>query len=241
MKKLIFVLTIFVLCVSGCLSGSGSYQANYDFSNIDKIAVIAVEGQVQNENAKNQISNLFVMELLNKDYAPISLAQSKAKVQELIDMGEIAEPAQDAYLQMGQALKVPAVLIINIPYFEEEAFITAQLIDTKTTDTGGSVLWMDQASGKSGFQNDSASNGFGVTQEDYLMDPLLMAQVPVGVTPDQETPAGPGKRALTPRELQKIQYIVAKICSSLPSAGTNKAAPANIIKTKPRRTTTSNW
>ena len=238
MKKLIFILTISVLCVSGCLSGSGSYQANYDFSNIDKIAVIAVNGKIQNDNAKNQISDLFVMELLNKGYAPIPLAQARAKIQELVDMGEIPEPAEDAYIQMGQALNVPAILVVNIPYLNEEISMSAKLIESKAE--GGSVLWMDQASGRSGFENASGLNGYGISQEDYLMDPLLMSQVPLGATPDQEIPVSPGERALTPRELQKIRSVVAKICSSLPHAGTNKAAAPIMTKTRTRRTT-SNW
>jgi hypothetical protein len=239
MKKLFYVLTISVLSISGCLSRSSSYQANYDFGNIDKIAIACVEGQVQNDNAKNQISNLFVMELLNKGYAPIPLAQTKAKVQALVDSAEIAEPPEGAYVQMGQALKVPAVLVINVPYFNNEIFVSAQLIDTKDN----SVLWMDQDSGQSGIRGSLSSQNDG-NPDDYLMDPLLMSQVPPGASKTQEeTTTKPGEMPLTPRELQKIQIIVSRICSSLPSPVTNKPAPSTpavpVTKTKTR--TTSDW
>ena len=237
MKKLIFVLTISVLCVSGCLSGSGYYQADYDFGNIDKIAVIAVEGQVQNESAKNQISNLFVMELLNKGYAPIPLAQAKAKIQEMVDTAEIPEPAQDAYLQMGKALKVPAILMINIPYFNEEISIDAQLINTTEGNVlYGSVLWMDRDSGPSGV-SDIDTPSYGPSKEDYLMDPLLMSQGPFGASQDQEMPLAPGQRPLNPHEELKIQYVVSKICSSLPSHQTN----TTVSGTTARPRTTSDW
>lgn len=240
MDKLIFILTILVLCVSGCLSEKGVYQSNYDFSGIDKIAIVAVDGQISNPDAKVQIADLFIMELLSKGYAPIPLTQSRSKVEEIAKSGK--QPLSSiGYTQMGQMLDVPAVLVINVPYFDNEISMNAQLIDTKD----GSVLWMDQDFGntKSGKQSSSFGNN-NKAQEDLLMDPLLMLNRPATVAPaPQQMSARPGDRPLNPQELQKTRIIVSKICSSLPSAQIYKPAPAvtpdSTIKLKKPKTSSS--
>ena len=146
---------------------------------------------------------------------------------------------KDIYTKIGQTLRVPAVLVIKVPYFTNEIFITAQLIDTKD----GGVLWMDQDSGEIVQANKGSSFDVnGRTQEDYLMDPLLMIQEPQKPKP-QEIPQKPGDRPLNPMELQKAKVIVSKVCSSLPSYGTNKAEsiPSSATKTRPQTRTTSDW
>jgi hypothetical protein len=232
MKKLIFVLAILVLYISGCLSGSGSYQTNYNFGGIDRIAIVAVDGQIENENAKHQISDLFVMELLNKGYAPIPLAQVESTIRSMADTDETLKVPQDAYAQIGEILKVPAVLVVSVPFFADEIFLSAKLIDTKD----GSVLWMDQDFGTTGLQNSGLSrNPYGQNQEAYLMDPLLLQSAPPSVSNQKDAPGKTDSRPLTPREFQKMRNIVSKICISLPS---NRAvAPA--IRQKAR--SSSDW
>lgn len=236
MKKLIFVLAILVLYVGGCLTGSSTYRTNYNFSGIDRIAIVAVDGMIKNENAKNQISNLFVMNLLDKGYVPTPLAQAKAKIQSMAQSEEPLEIPQGSYAEIGKILKVPAVLVINVPYFDDEIFLSAQLIDTND----GSVLWMDQGSGETGILSTGADsrNGNGVNQEEYLMDPLLMLHQPQEQTKQSVLPPKPGERPLTPRESKKVENVVNDICRSLPSAKIN-TIEAPIVRTKPG--TTSNW
>ena len=62
-----------VLFAGGCAASKGeSYtRAGYDFSRVEKVAVIEVTGRVQGEDVKNQISDFFVMELLKKGYTPV--------------------------------------------------------------------------------------------------------------------------------------------------------------------------
>lgn len=237
MKKLIFILTISVFCLTGCLSKTGSYQANYDFGGIDKIAILSVNGQVQNDEAKEQISNLFVIELLNKGYAPIPLAQVQAKLNAITESNEASSIEQKDYVKIGRALNVPALLIVNIPYLNNEISITAQLINAKD----GSVLWLNQNSGDNEQQDkETAVNRKGRNQEDYLMDPLLMIEEQPKAPKAQETPAATtGERALTPRELHKIEIIVSEICSTLPQAKSPKAEIEQ--KTSTKRNTSNDW
>ena len=222
-----------MLCVSGCLSENGFHQSNYDFSGIDKIAIVAVTGQITDDDAKTQVANLFIMELLNKGYAPIPLSQSKSKV-EAIAKSEKLALAPDGYTQMGQLLQVPAVLVINVPYFDNEISISAQLIDTKI----GSVLWMDQDFGDTSF----TGRGNSRNREDYLMDPLLMFQAPPAEQ-KQTKILMPGERPLSPQELQRAKIIVSNICSSLPSARIYKpeSAVTTESKTRTKPKTTSDW
>ncbi|MEE9370399.1 MAG: hypothetical protein V3W45_02905, partial [Sedimentisphaerales bacterium] len=71
--KIAFVcaLVAVALLIGGCPSGKGSFRVGYDFTRVDKVAVVDVIGDVRGESAKNQISDFFVMELLKKGFAPV--------------------------------------------------------------------------------------------------------------------------------------------------------------------------
>ena len=235
MRKLIFILIVTIIYTGGCLTGTKSYRANYNFGSIDKIAIVAVEGQIQNNDTKAQLADLFVMELLNKGYIPIPMNEVKAKMQES-ETGENLLSQNNSFTQIGQTLKVPAVMVIKVPYLNDEISITAQLYDTKD----GGVLWMNQASGE--IEQDEMNSSFDSKrrQENYLMDPLLMFQESQTPKP-QEVPVKPGDRPLNPMELQRVKVIVSKVCSSLPSYGTNKKESYIISPTKTKTRTTSDW
>ncbi len=234
MKKLIYILTITLFCVTGCLSRTSSYQTNFDFSQIDKIAILSVDGQVQSEEAKGQISNLFVIELLNKGYAPIPLAQCEAKLRSI---AESNSPAQNDYEKIGEILEVPALLLVDIPVLDNDIFISAQLINSKN----GSVLWMNQSSGDNEGEEIAFGDRRGKNQEDYLMDPRLMFQEPPGAPKTQEAAAQKaGNQPLTPRELRKIETIVSRVCKNLPPAVSPTLAKKPLTKT-PKPKSSSDW
>jgi len=248
MHKLFLIIAVLMLCVSGCISSnSENNRVSYNLNGIDKIAIVEVTGQIVDVDATTQIADLFTVELLHKGYSPIPLLQSTSKIQSILDLEPInLQPG--AYSQMGQMLKVPAVLVINVPYIDsDEISISAQLIDSKD----GSVLWMDQDFGSLSAMA-TAKETKGRTQEDYLMDPLLMFQQPKQVVEEpQITMAIPGERPLNPQELQKAEDIVANICSSLPTAKIYSPtitpatpAPMAIPEPKPRskpKTTPRDW
>jgi hypothetical protein len=238
MYKLIFILTILMLSVSGCVQVNGFHKTRYDLTGIDKIAIVAVTGQIEHEGAQTQIAELFIMELLDRGYTPIPLSQSHSKIQSILDVEPIILPA-DGYAQMGQLLKVPAVLVINVPYLDEEISISAQLIDSED----GGVLWMGQDFGETRSRGRGSQFSNGRTQEDYLMDPLLMFREPPTTEPEIMT-VKPGDRPLNPQELQKAKIVVENICSSLPSVkiyepahiGTTETFTGTRTKTKTRET-----
>jgi hypothetical protein len=206
MKKYIYVLLMSTLLMSGCISGTGSYQSNYDFSSIEKVAIVSVEGEVTSEAAQNQIANFFAMELLDKGYSPITLSQVKVKVRAVEEELGVNLSQPEAQTDIGKALNVPAILVVDTPYYNEEIFIIAQIIDVRDD----SIIWMDRKSGKTG--RSSVGGFYEGNGDDFLMDPLLMFTKPPEI--GQEQP----ERALTPDEAEKIERIISRVCRSLPSA-----------------------
>ena len=205
MRKYFYISLITALLAGGCISGTGSYRSSYDFSSISKIAIVAVEGEVTSEPTQNQIANFFAMELLDKGYSPIMLSQVRAKTRAIMEELAIDLTQPEAYTDLGKALNVPAILVVDIPYYNEEIFITAQLIDVRD----GSILWMDRKSGKTGHSSNDYAYGFG--GNGFMMDPSLMFTEPSQM--DKEQP----DRGLTPKEADKIEKVVSRICRSLPS------------------------
>jgi len=201
MKILIHILVIAVLLIGGCHSSQeSSSRAGYDFSELEKIAIVAVEGTIKSEVAKDEIADFFAMELLKKGYAPIGRAQVRKSLQgkesELKDLS-ITEGAVEA----GKILEVPVVLAIHIPHFGEEISISAKMIDVED----GSILWLSGGSGRGG---SAFSRVFGMGEgngNDELLGPIMGE---VGDVTNQP---------LTPREAKKAQSIVKRMCQSLPS------------------------
>jgi len=133
----VWALLIAVLLIGGCSSGESFFRASYDFSTLDKVAIVAIEGTVKSELARNQIADFFAMELLKKGYSPVRRAQVKALLkEEELELADLTT-AEGATIT-GEILDVPVVLVADIPHFGREISMTAMMIDVKD----GSVLWM---------------------------------------------------------------------------------------------------
>jgi hypothetical protein len=149
------------------------------------------------------------MELLDKGYSPIMLSQVRAKTRAIMEELEVDLTRPEAYADLGKALNVPAILVVDVPYCNEKIFITAQLIDVED----GSILWMDKVSGKTGRSNvdDSFFGYYPGGENGFMMDPLLM----FSELPDTEQEES--ERELTPNEADRIEKIISRLCRSLPS------------------------
>jgi hypothetical protein len=214
MRTLTVVVSIVTLClIPGCGSSGGGesvIRAGFDFSTIDVIAVVDVEGAVESENIKDQIADSFLKQMLKKGYGPVGrqlvkrqLAESNIQIQDL--KGE-------AYaVEAGRFLKVPAVLIINVPNFGEETSITAKIMEVNT----GSALWVGSGAasrrrgGWLGFSDEELGLGSGIfnsSQGPYTTSEEQKKK-------DQQRRA---QRTLSVRESKEIEKIVKDICESLP-------------------------
>jgi hypothetical protein len=199
MKIIVNILIIAILFIGGCAAGRAEShsRAGYNFSMLDSVAVVAVEGALTSNAAKNQIAEYFEMELLKKGYAPkewsnIAAALEEEEVQ-AEDLGTEAGLAEAA-----EIINVPAILIVNIPHFGDEIFITAKMVDV----ADGSVLWIGSGTSKTGGWLGLGS-GAGAREENELFGGVIAG--------------GVGGAALSPQEAQQVQRLIRRMCNTLPS------------------------
>ncbi|MHC4123863.1 MAG: CsgG/HfaB family protein [Planctomycetota bacterium] len=204
------VSAILVLAVSGCTSTESTARLNYDFSKIDKIAVVDVVGRVKNEGIKNQISDLFTMELLKKGYTPIERSQVQTILKEQDFQKSEITTAEDA-VKAGRILNVPVAMIVSVPEFKDKMSFTAKMVDVED----GSVFWVGAGEGETGKM---LSTIFGAAAG---------AAVGVAVSGDDSTNktvggvaggvlGGVAGNALSPQASKKAREIIRKICKDLP-------------------------
>ncbi len=210
MKIVIYSLAIAVLLMGGCYSlreSSSSSRVGYDFTAVDKVAIVAVEGAVQSEAAKDEIASFFAMELLEQGYAPVGRAQVRALLREEESGSEDLTTIEGA-VEAGLILDVQAVLAIEIHHLTEEISMTSTMISVED----GSILWQAKGSGKTGR---SVSNmlGFGAEPRVGLggEDEELLGGAPGGQL------GGTTGRPLSPEDAEKAQRIVKRMCRSLPA------------------------
>ncbi len=203
MKSLTYLLAITALLIGGCASSrESSSRVGYDFSGVDKVAIVAVEGALASESAKDQIADFFSIELLDKGYAPIGRAQVRSQLREQEPESQNLTTTEAA-VDVGLILDVPAVLAIQIPHFAEEISITATMINVED----GSTLWLASESGRGG---KALSGMFGFSKSGRSDDQLLNN---VMVGPMGSAPSLP----LTPEEARAAQDIIRSMCRSLPA------------------------
>lgn len=207
-KHIITALVVSGLFIGGCSTGESTFRAGYDFSKVDKIAIVDVLGKVSSEAARNQIGDFFVMELLKKGYAPVERAQ----VQSLLDERGFQESditSSEGVARAGQILNVPVVLVINIPKFDEEMNLTAKMIDVED----GSILWMGSGTGSTG----KTLGTIAVATVGAVGGAVLAGEgneVAGGIAGG--VLGGIAGQALAPQTAKKAQEIIQKMCKSLP-------------------------
>jgi hypothetical protein len=201
------------LVVGGCASGKGEsfVRAGYDFTKVEKVAVVEVSGAVQGDAAKNQIADFFGMELLKKGYTPVERKQVQALLEEQEFQTTDITSDQGA-AQAGRILNVPAVLMVNIPNYDEEFSITAKMIDVED----GSILWIGSGFGTTG---KTASTIFGA-----VIGATIGAVLGGGDTSDKVAGGviggvlgGVAGQALSPQQAEQLQKLIKEeVCANLP-------------------------
>ncbi len=206
------VTTVLLVIIVGCSSGGGesSFRVGYDFGALDKVAIVAVEGSVKSDQARDQIADIFALELLRKGYAPVGRAQVKALLKER-ELESADLTTVEAATETGLILDVPVVLVIDIPHFGKETSMTAKMINVED----GSILWMGRGSAETKgilaaifgwFKLEEVDHGAGIGGQDELLS---------GVAGD--ILGGPVSGVLSPKEVKKTQEIIETMCKSLPA------------------------
>ena len=209
MKVMItLLLSGIMVAIGGCSSGEGSFRAGYDFSSIDKIAVVEVTGYFKQEGVRNQIASFVEMELLERGYSPIE----RSRIQSLLDEQEFQASeitsANDA-VKAGQILNVPVVLVVDVPEFGEDISVTGKMLDVKDA----SILWV--GTGK-------ASTGKFLTT---ALDATAGAVAGAAIDGDHKTEGAIGGGVLggvlgytlSPKAADSARKAIGRMCDTLPS------------------------
>ena len=205
MKIVVNILIIAILFIGGCASGRAEshFRAGYNFGMLDSVAVVAVEGALQSQAAKNQIAECFEMELLKKGYAPKEWSNVAAALEEKeIQASDLN--TTEGVVGVGEIVNVPAILIVNVPHFGDEILITAKMVDV----TDGSVLWIGSGTSQAGgWLNLGNGWGAGAKKESQLFGGVQGG--PMG--------GGVAAYALSPKEAKNVQRLIRRMCNTLPS------------------------
>lgn len=203
MKNVINILVTAILLIGGCRSQQeSSFRAGFDFSSVNKVAIVSVEGAVASEVAKDEIANFFAIELLEQGYAPMGRAQVRASLGEKETEDEIIDlTTPEGAVAAGLLLDVPAVLTIRIPHFGKEISVTATMIDVDD----GSILWLANGTGKGGGTFSSIFSSKSGSKDDSLLGPIMGDVM------------GESNEPLTPQDAERAQRIIKKMCTSLPN------------------------
>lgn len=206
--KLCVFLAI-LACFVGCkATGESYYQAGYDFNQLSKVAVLDVTGPTLSEAAKNQIADFFSMELLKKGFAPVERAQVQSILKEQKFQTSGQTSAEDA-AKAGKILNVPAVMIINIPVYDENISMSAKMVNVED----GSILWVGSGSGSTGRTLSTifgAAAGVGAGAAVGGEEGRVAGGVAGGVL------GGIAGYGLSPQQAEQFQKIIKKVCGNLP-------------------------
>jgi hypothetical protein len=204
MRIVLHILVIAFLLIGGCRSQQeSSFRAGYDFSGVNKVAIVSVEGAVSSEVAKDEIADFFAIELLERGYAPMGRAQVRASLADQETEEAIANlSTPEGAVAAGLALDVPAVLTIKIPHFGDEISISATIIDVEDH----SILWLatDTGRGRGSFSSIFRSKSGG-SRDEGLLGPVMGDVL------------GPSDQPLSPQDAERAQRIVKNMCRSLPT------------------------
>lgn len=207
------LLSLTISCASTDVSGQT--DPNYDFSQIERVAVITIEGAGGSKAAQNQVGNMFNEVLLGKGYSPVERSQIRELMAEQ-DFSQSERTSSQGVAEIGRILNVNGALTVNVPKYGEQTSISVQMLDVETA----AVLWT--ASG-------SASTGSGLSEG---LGTLVGASG--GAAAGQQAGGSMGAvvgaasggaagnlagRALTPKEQEQAAKLIMELSDTLPDRG----------------------
>ena len=129
----------------GCASGESVARPGFDFSAIEKVAIVDVTGAIGDEATKNAISNLFAAELMRHGYIPVERQRVQALLEEQ-DFQRSDLTSNEGAAAAGRILNVPAVMLIDVLSFNEQMAFSATMVLVE--DAG--MLWIGSGEGTTG-------------------------------------------------------------------------------------------
>jgi len=132
--------------VAGCasVSGSGEYNRSYDFTSLERTAVISVDG-IGGQAARDQVASMFNQAMLGRGYSPVERSQIKEVLSEQ-DFSRSDVTSASGAARAGEILNVDSVMLVNVPEFGDDMSMSAQMVDVQN----GTILWSASGSARSG-------------------------------------------------------------------------------------------
>jgi len=211
------LLAAALIVITGCTTAESYARPDYDFSKIEKVAVIDVIGKIRDEGMKNQISDFFVLELIKKGYSPVERAQVQSLLKEQKFQQSSITSEADA-VKAGKILNVPMVMVVNVPKIsDDEISFTAKMIDVET----GDIVWVGTGTGSA---NRLFSTILGATGGAIAGGAIAGEGSRTGGAVAGAVIGGSAGHLLSPKQAQKAQEIIKKICNTMPPRFKTKPA-----------------
>lgn len=196
------------------VSGSGDYNRHYNFSSIERTAVVSVEGIGRDEVAQAQVAAMTNQALLGKGYSPIERNQIRKVIEEQeLSRSQVTSSAGAA--EVGRILNVDTVVLVNIPKYGEEMSMSMQMIDVED----GAILWSasgsadEGAGGKAGAILGAIAGGAaGAAAGDSGGAVLGGAAAGAGA-------GGLAGEGMTPERQEQSAALIEKLTETLPDRG----------------------
>ena len=211
MRTVCVCVLLAAVTVGGCASSKGeSYSlVGFNFAELDKVAILDVDGAVRGDTVKNQIGTFFEIELMKRGYSPIERSQVQVLLKEQeFQASDITSNTGAA--AAGKVLNVPAVLLVNIPKYKQEMTMTAKMINVEDAR----ILWIGNGSGTTGKTFATilgaaagAAAGVAVAGDDDQVVGGIAGGILGGVV----------GQALSPQQSEQVQKVIAKVCESMPA------------------------
>jgi len=143
----ILIVLLLAGLVTGCasVSGSGEHNPTYDFSSVERTAVVSVEGIGNNETVKAQIAAMTNQALLGKGYSPVERNQiQKVREEQEFSRSDLTSAANAA--EFGRVLNVDTIVLVNIPKYDSEMSMSMQMVDAENA----TIVWSASGSADEG-------------------------------------------------------------------------------------------
>lgn len=213
--RTVCVAGVLAVCLlAGCASQKGESvtAAGFDFAAVSKVAVLDPSGDVYGETVKNQIADLFIMELVRKGYHCVARTEIKKLLAEQDFQASDVTSEVDA-AKIGRILNVPVVMMVNIPKFESKIEVTAKLVSVED----GTILWIGNGSGSTGKGLSTiAGAALGAAAGAVVAGGDSSDRVVGGVIGG--VVGGVAGNALSPEQTEQFKKIIRnKVCKEMPS------------------------
>lgn len=204
------MLAFGVLFVAGCASGESYTQTGYDFSTVDKVAVVEITGDVAGEVAKNQVADFFAMEAMKKGYVVVEREQVQAVLEEQ-EFQASDLTTNTAAARAGEILNVPAVIMGNVSVEGNRISMTAKMVDTETAG----IAWMGTGYGSTGRTLSTVGGAVVGAAAGAAVGGDGTGKVVGGVAGG--VLGGVAGNALAPQMARQVQKVVEDVCEKMPA------------------------